>query len=79
MAAHAWTHRAFTEGVTAWREWLRLLRERREVPARADLLAVARAWERRVGKERVHVVLEPHGSRAPWPGSSANGGRSPLR
>ncbi len=64
MAAHAWTHRAFTEGVTAWREWLRLLRERREVPARADVLAVARAWERRVGKERVHVVLEPHGQRA---------------
>jgi hypothetical protein len=46
--------------VTAWREWLRLLQERREVPARADVLAVARAWERRVGKERVHVVLEPH-------------------
>ena len=62
MAAHAWTHRAFTEGVTAWREWLRLLQERREVPARADVLAVARAWERRVGKERVHVVLEPHES-----------------
>jgi hypothetical protein len=59
MAAHAWTHRAFTEGVTAWREWLRLVRERREVPARADVLSVARAWERRVGKERVHVVLEP--------------------
>ena len=77
MAAHAWTHRAFTEGVTAWREWLRLLRERREVPARADVLAVARAWERRVGKERVHVVLEP--LVAPCPGSSATGGRSPLR
>ena len=39
MAAHAWTHRAFTEGVTAWREWLRLVRERREVPARADVLS----------------------------------------
>jgi hypothetical protein len=59
MAAHAWTHRAFTEGVAAWREWLRLLQERREIPAGADLLAVARAWERRVGKERVHVVLDP--------------------
>jgi len=59
MAAHAWTHRAFTEGVTAWREWLRLLRERRQLPARADLLAVSRSWERRVGKDRVHVVLDP--------------------
>jgi hypothetical protein len=58
MTAHAWTHRAFTEGVNAWREWLRQLRERREVPARADLLAVCRAWERRVGKARVHVVLD---------------------
>ena len=72
MAAHAWTHRAFTEGVTAWREWLRLLRERREVPARADLLAVCRAWERRVGKARVHVVLDlarrtPAGRRPPRP------------
>ena len=59
MVAHAWTARAFSEGVTAWREWLRLLRERRELPARADLRAVCRSWERRVGKERVHVVLDP--------------------
>ena len=58
MTAHAWTHRAFTEGVNAWHEWLRQLQERREVPARADLLAVCRAWERRVGKARVHVVLD---------------------
>ncbi|HET9996245.1 MAG TPA: hypothetical protein VFQ17_01955, partial [Nocardioides sp.] len=58
MTAHAWTHRAFTEGVNSWREWLRQLQERREVPARADLLAVCRAWERRVGKARVHVVLD---------------------
>jgi hypothetical protein len=37
---------------------VRQLQERREVPARADLLAVCRAWERRVGKARVHVVLD---------------------
>ena len=59
MAAHAWTHRAFTEGVNAWREWLRQMRERRELPARLDLLTVARNWERRVGHDRVHVVLDP--------------------
>jgi hypothetical protein len=58
MTGHAWTYRALTEGVTSWREWLRLLRERREVPARADLLALCRAWEQRVGKARVHVVLD---------------------
>ena len=58
MAGHAWTHRAFTEGVNVWREWLRQLQERREVPARVDLLAVCRAWERRVGKAGVHVVLD---------------------
>ena len=59
MTAHAWTHRAFTEGATSWRGWLRLLHERNELPQRADLVAVARTWERRVGKERVHVVLDP--------------------
>jgi hypothetical protein len=58
MAAHVWTRRAFGEGVNTWREWLRSLRERREIPARADLLAVCRAWEQRVGKDRVHVVLD---------------------
>lgn len=59
MTAHAWTHRAFTEGTGSWREWLRLLHERSELPQRADLVSVARTWEHRVGKERVHVVLDP--------------------
>ena len=59
MTGHAWTHRAFTEGVTAWRGWLGLVHERREVPALANVLVVARAWERRVGADRVHVVLDP--------------------
>ena len=45
------------------------------MPARADLLAVCRAWEQRVGKERVHVVLDP----AAVPGWSANGGPWPAR
>jgi hypothetical protein len=80
MAGHAWTHRAFTEGVTAWREWLKLLRERRELPARADVLAVARAWERRVGKARVHVVLDPGGATGEMTGAVARlaGERRPL-
>jgi hypothetical protein len=59
MTAHAWTGRAFAEGVGSWREFLRLVHERGELPHRADLAAVARVWERRVGKERVHVVLDP--------------------
>jgi hypothetical protein len=59
MTAHAWTQRAFAEGVGSWREFLRLVTERGELPHRADLVAVARVWERRVGKERVHVVLDP--------------------
>jgi hypothetical protein len=58
MTAHAWTHRAFGEGVNSWREWLRLLQERRAPPGRADLLGVCRAWEQRVGKGRVHLVLD---------------------
>jgi hypothetical protein len=59
MLGHAWTQRAFGEGVNAWREWLRALRERRELPPRADLLAACRVWADRVGKDRVQVVLEP--------------------
>ncbi len=58
MTAHAWTHRAFGEGGPGWRGWLTLLRERRELPPRADPLAACRAWESRVGKERVHLVLD---------------------
>jgi hypothetical protein len=59
MAAHAWTHRAFTEGAPVWRDWLALLQDRHEVPGRVDLLAMARKWERRLGREAVHVVLDP--------------------
>jgi hypothetical protein len=59
MTAHAWTRRAFTDGVTGWREFLRLVHERSALPHRADLTAVGRAWERRVGKDQVHVVLDP--------------------
>ena len=59
MTAHAWTHRAFGQGVGTWREFLRLVHEQAALPHRADLAAVARAWERRVGAARVHVVLDP--------------------
>ncbi len=59
MLAHVWTHRAFGEGVTAWREWLRALRERRQLPPRADLVAVCRVWDGKVGAGRLHVVLDP--------------------
>jgi hypothetical protein len=58
LTAHVWVHRAFTDGGPSWREWLRLIHERGELPPRADLLATVRTWERRVGKERVHVVLD---------------------
>ncbi len=59
MAAHAWTHRAFTEGAPVWRDWLALLQDRNEVPGRVDLLTMARTWERRLGREAVHIVLDP--------------------
>ena len=70
MTAHAWTHRAFTEGVNAWREWLRQLQERREVPARADLLAVARAWERRVGTDAGARRAGPRRRARDWPATA---------
>ena len=59
MAAHAWTHRAFTEGAPVWRDWLALLQDRKEIPGRVDLLTMARTWERRLGREAVHIVLDP--------------------
>ncbi len=59
MLGHAWVNRAFTDGGPGWRPWLALLRDRRETPARVDLLATARAWEKRVGRDRILVTLDP--------------------
>ncbi len=59
MTGHAWTHRAFTEvsprGAAGW-GWCTSGARCRPSPT---CLAVARAWERRVGADRVHVVLDP--------------------
>lgn len=59
MLADAWTVRCFHEGVRAWGPWLRRLAQEDRLPPRTDVARTARHWARRVGPERVHVVLDP--------------------
>jgi hypothetical protein len=59
MLADVWTARCFDRGARAWRPWLRRIVERDRLPGGADLLRAARRWEARVGRDRVHVVLDP--------------------
>jgi hypothetical protein len=59
MLTDAWTARCFAEGAEPWQEWLEPRVRRDRLPARADLRAMARRWESRVGRERVAVVLDP--------------------
>ncbi len=58
MFADAWTARSFSEGGPPWSEWLSRFAGRPRVPARIDLVAAAHAWEHRVGRERVEIVLD---------------------
>jgi hypothetical protein len=59
MLTHAWTIRAFSDGGPPWPEWLGRFAGRPRVPPRVDLVAAARTWERRVGRDRVEIVLDP--------------------
>jgi hypothetical protein len=59
MLVDAWSSRCFDEGAPAWRDWLADTVHRDQVPPRVDLLQHARTWADRVGRERVHVVLDP--------------------
>lgn len=74
MLEHVWSARALVGAAPAWRDWLDPLVRRRRVPPRVDLPAVAGGWARRVGYERVRVVLDPEllpgllGTRRPLPG-----------
>lgn len=57
MLVDAWTARAFTEGGAPWPDWLGGFAGHDRVPPRADLVAFARAWTERVGRERVRIVI----------------------
>lgn len=59
MLTHAWTARAFDQGGSSWPDWLAGVVAHDRIPPRADLVAMARAWSERVGRERVRVVLDP--------------------
>ncbi|MDN4172099.1 hypothetical protein QWY28_04015 [Nocardioides sp. SOB77] len=72
MLTHAWAHRVTGEGAPPWRAWLAEAVARDRVPPRADVLHALRAWDARVGRERVRLVLDP----AALPGLT--GTRRPL-
>ncbi len=57
MLADAWTARAFAEGGAPWPDWLGGFAAHDRVPPRADLVAGARTWSDRVGRERVQIVV----------------------
>jgi len=59
LVVDAWTHRTLTDGAPPWRDWLRSRARGRTLPGRVDVLRAARAWQDRVGRDRVHVVLDP--------------------
>lgn len=75
MVGHAYTARAFGDGVPPWPQWLARQLTPQRIPRPADLAATAAAWTARVGRNRVRVVLEPErvprmlglGSPAPVP------------
>lgn len=58
MLADAWTARALSYGVASWPDFLARARRRGAVPPPVDLLRAADAWRRRVGGNRVRVVLD---------------------
>lgn len=59
MLADAWTARSFAEGGAGWRDWLGGFVAHDRTPPRADLVTHARTWAKRVGRERVEVVIGP--------------------
>jgi hypothetical protein len=59
MLADAWTARSFSEGGPGWQEWLNSFAGGARVPPRVDLLDAADTWGRRVGRDRVEIVLDP--------------------
>ncbi|MEP9384310.1 hypothetical protein [Nocardioides sp. KR10-350] len=74
MLCDVWTARCFGQGVVAFDTWLDRVVRRGGLPARADLVRIARWWVERIGRERVRVVLDPNrlpellGTRGPLPG-----------
>lgn len=59
MLAHAWTARSLGVGAPAWTDWLSGTVRRDALPPRVDLARIARVWADRIGREQVHVVLDP--------------------
>lgn len=59
MLADTWTRRSFDFGAPGWRTWLDQVTRHDRLPGRIDVLRQARAWSHRVGRSRVHVVLDP--------------------
>lgn len=58
MLADAWTRRSFDRGAPSWGSWLRQVTRHDQLPVHIDPLRQARTWSARVGRDRVHVVLD---------------------
>lgn len=59
MIADAFTANVLDTGSRPWRQWVASLASRDILPPRADLATAARTWTERVGRDRVHLVLDP--------------------
>ncbi|MBZ5739324.1 hypothetical protein [Nocardioides mangrovi] len=59
LLADVWTDRCLADGAPAWSDWVDRLARRGPLPPRADLAHTAASWAARVGRDRVHVVLDP--------------------
>jgi len=57
MLVHVWTARSFGAGARPWPEWIASEVRRPSLLAGIDLAEVADQWSRRVGPQRVHVLL----------------------
>lgn len=59
LVADAWSRRCFEQGVERWPDFVRRWRQRRALPPRVDLAAVADAMAARHGRQAVRVVIDP--------------------
>jgi hypothetical protein len=58
MLADLWTTRAFGAGVRPWPDWIDTEVRRPHASGRVDLAGLAEQWVPRVGRRKVHVVLD---------------------
>lgn len=58
MLSHTWVRNSLRDRGDAWRHWLRRQARADRLAPRADLASIAHWWARRVGHDRVTIVLD---------------------